>query len=96
MTCSSCKYLKENKKYEGSLCGVKYYCEKIKEYVDGSNYCCNNYAKTYSRSNYDCDKICEEGRNFSDDDRPISYHIIILILIVLLGLLITFLNNISM
>lgn len=70
--------------------------KKIKGYVDGSNYCCNNYDKSYSRSNYDCDKICEEGRNFVDDDRSIFYHIIILILIVLLGLLITFLNNISM
>ena len=34
MTCSSCKYLKENKKYEGSLCGTKYYCEKIKELLE--------------------------------------------------------------
>ena len=78
------------------MCGTKYYCEKIKEYVDGSNYCCGSYDKSYSRSNYTCDMICEEGRKFSDDDRPISYHIAILILIILFGLLATFLNNISM
>lgn len=55
-----------------------------------------SYDKSYSRSNYTCDKICEEGRKFSDDDRPISYYFAILILVILLGLLATFLNNISM
>lgn len=96
MTCSSCKYLKEDKKYEGALCGAKYYCEKLKEYVDGANCGCGTYEKLYSRSDYTCDKICEEGRNFSDDDRPISYHIECLILIILFGFLVTFLNNMNM
>lgn len=95
MTCSSCKYLKEDKKYEGALCGTKYYCEKIKDYVDGSNCCCSAYDKSYSRGNYTCDMIYEEGKRFSDDDKPTSYYIVILILIILLGLLATFINNIS-
>ena len=84
MTCSSCKYLKEDKKYEGAVSGCKYYCEKYKTYIDGSQYSCEKYDKHYGRSNYTCDKICDDGKNFYDDDRPISFYIIILVLIIII------------
>ena len=93
MTCSSCKYLKEDKKYEGNLCGAKYYCEKIKDYVDGSNCCCASFEKSYSRSNYMCDEIYKEGDTFSDDDRPIWYFVFILILIIIVGLILNMLEE---
>lgn len=54
MTCSSCRYLKEDKKYDGALCGAKYYCEKIKDYVDGSNCCCVSYEKFLYHNNDHC------------------------------------------
>lgn len=92
MTCSSCKHLKEDRKYEGAVSGCRYYCEKYKTYVDGSNYGCENYDKSYSRSNYTCDKICDDGRNFYDDSRPISFYIFVLILVVIFGLIITILT----
>lgn len=85
MTCSSCKYLKEDKKYEGSVSGCKYYCEKYKTYFDGSNNSCEEYDKHYGRSSYTCDKIYEDGKDFYDDDRPISFYIVILVLILVLG-----------
>ena len=85
MTCSSCKYLNEDKKYEGAVSGCKYYCEKYKTYIDGSQYSCEEYDKNYGRSNYTCDKICEDGNNFYDDDKPISFYIFILGLIIVLG-----------
>ena len=96
MTCSSCKNLFEKDKKEGALCGARYYCKKMKCYVDGSSSCCSNYEKTYSRSNSTCDNIYEEGEKFSDDDRPISFYVIVFILIIIFGLIITFLNNLSM
>lgn len=87
MTCSSCKYLNTDKKYEGCVSGCKYYCEKYKTYIDGSQYSCDNYEKHYGRSNYTCDKICEDGNNFHDDDKSISYYITVLILIIIGGLI---------
>ena len=45
MTCSSCKYLNTDKKYEGCVSGYKYYCEKYKTYIDGSQYSCDKYVK---------------------------------------------------
>ena len=47
MTCSSCKYLNTDKKYEGAVSGCKYYCEKYKTYIDGSQYSCDKYDKNY-------------------------------------------------
>ena len=96
MTCSSCKNLIESDKKEGALCGARYYCKKMKCYVDGSSPCCSNYERSYSRSNYTCSDIYNDGEKFSDDDRPISFHIIMLILVIIFGLLITLLNNLSM
>lgn len=92
MTCSSCKYLKVNNKYEGALCGAKYYCTKVKKYVDGSE-CCSVYEKTYSRSNYECGIIYEEGKSFSDDNKSASYYIFVLTLIILLGFILMAFNN---
>lgn len=87
MTCSGCKYLNTDKKYEGAVSGCKYYCEKYKTYIDGSQYSCENYEKSYSRSNYTCDKICDDGNNFYDDNRSVSFYIFVLILIIIGGLL---------
>ena len=87
MTCSSCKYLNTEKKYEGAVSGCKYYCEKFKSYMDGSQYSCDNYEKNYGRSNYTCDKICDDGNNFYDDNKSVGYYIFVLVVIIILGLL---------
>lgn len=96
MTCSSCKYLKENSKCAGALCGAKYYCSKMKIYVDGSSDRCNMYDKKYSRSNYECSNIYDDGKSFCDDDRSILYHVFILVIIIVIGLLIKVINSISL
>ncbi len=85
MTCSSCKYLVETDKKEGALCGAKYYCTKTGCYVDGSSDKCNIFEKSYTRKNYTCNDIYNEGRMYSDDDKPVSFYIIVLILILVLG-----------
>ncbi|MBQ9318903.1 MAG: hypothetical protein IJR82_04665 [Bacilli bacterium] len=85
MTCSSCKYLNTDKKYEGAVSGCKYYCEKYKNFIDGSQYSCDNYEKHYGRNNYTCDKICEEGNDFYDDNKSVSYYLFVLILIFIIG-----------
>ena len=87
MTCSSCKYLNTDKKYEGAVSGCKYYCEKYKTYIDGSQYSCDKYEKHYGRSSYTCDKVCEDGNNFYDDNKSVSFYVFVLIIILILGFL---------
>lgn len=87
MTCSSCKYLNTDKKYEGAVSGCKYYCEKYKAYIDGSQYSCDKYEKHYGRSSYTCDKVCEDGNNFYDDNKSVSFYVFVLIIILILGFL---------
>ena len=89
MTCSSCKYLNTDKKYEGCVSGCKYYCEKYKTYIDGSQYSCDKYDKHYGRNNYICDKICEDGHNFYDDNKSKGAYLILLVLIIIGGLILT-------
>lgn len=89
MTCSSCKYLNTDKKYEGAVSGCKYYCEKYKTYIDGSQYSCDKYDKHYGRSNYTCDKICDEGRDFYDDTKSVGECLILLVFIIIFGLIIS-------
>ena len=89
MTCSSCKYLNTDKKYEGCVSGCKYYCEKYKTYIDGSQYSCDQYDKHYGRNSYICDKICEEGHNFYDDNKSVGDYLILLVLIIIGGLILS-------
>ena len=86
MSCSSCKHLKDDKKYPGALSGAKYYCGKVKSYVYGDSEC-QAYEKSYSRKNDKCDQIYKDGKDFYDDDRPISAHLIVLFLVILVGVI---------
>ena len=88
MSCSSCKYLKGNDKKEGSVSGCCYYCTKINSYVNGSNNKCENYEKTYSRNNYECDKIYEEGKDFYDDSTPISFYVVLAVILAILAIIV--------
>ena len=83
MTCSSCKYLKENKKCDGKVCGACYYCSKVNNYVNGSNNKCEKYELSYCRSNYICNKIYNEGEMYYDDSTPNSFYLIILIILII-------------
>ena len=83
MTCSSCKYLDENKKLEGKVSGSSYYCSNIKSYVRGNQDKCDKHEKAYCRRIFDCDEIYNEGVKFYDDDRPTSYYIAQLIFTIL-------------
>lgn len=86
MSCSSCAYLDLSKKKNGGCSGCIYYCSKNKCYVNGCNSPCNNY-KSSCRTNYDCDRIYNEGKSYCDDTTPISFYLIILITLVILGLI---------
>lgn len=86
MTCSSCKYLKENKKREGCVSGTCYFCSKNNCYVNGTNNKCEKYELSYGRSNYICNKIYNEGKKYYDDSTPNSFYLFILIILVILAI----------
>ena len=88
MSCSSCKHLKDDKKYPGALCGAKYFCGKVKTYVYGDSEC-EAYSKSLTRKNHKCDEIYRDGKDFCDDDKPVSTHLLILLFVVVMGILIT-------
>ena len=85
MSCSSCKYLKENDKKEGQVYGCCYYCSKKKSFVNGSNNNCEEFANDYGRSTYECNKIFEDGEQYYDDTTPISFYILLLIILLILA-----------
>lgn len=87
MTCSSCKYLKENKKCDGKVCGACYYCSKENSYVNGSSDKCEKYELSYGRSNYICNKIYNDGEIYYDDSIPNSVYLFILIILIILVLI---------
>ena len=72
MSCSSCAYLDESK--------------KKKCFVNGCNNSCNNYKSSF-RSNYECSRIYKEGKGYCDDTTPISFYLVILIGLLILGLI---------
>ncbi|MBE6153849.1 MAG: hypothetical protein E7166_06475 [Firmicutes bacterium] len=87
MTCSSCKYLKEEKRVEGKVCGACYYCSNFDKYVKGSDNKCEKHERNYGRNNYNCDKIYNEGLEYYDDDKPIAIYIVELVLFVILAII---------
>jgi hypothetical protein len=86
MSCSSCKYLKENNKSEGAVSGCCYYCSKIGSYVNGANNECNYFEKSY-RSNYLCNKIFEDGEHYYNDFRTSESYLIILFVLLILAII---------
>ncbi len=86
MSCSSCAYFDVSKKKNGEVSGCIYYCIKNKCFVNGCNGCCNNYKCSY-RPNYECNKIYNEGKSYCDDTTPVSFYLVILIVLVILGLI---------
>ena len=84
MSCSSCKYLDENNKKNGCSGGCKYYCSKIKSYVNGSNNSCKEFQTSYSRTSYICNKIYEEGEEYSDDSISVGGYLFILIILIII------------
>lgn len=88
MTCSSCKYLNEKNKKKGHISGCKYYCSKIKNYTLGNNSACPKYEKSYCRKNIECDLIYEDGEDFYDDSKSMSFYIFILICLIILALIV--------
>lgn len=88
MSCSSCKYLKEDKRCEGRVSGACYYCSKINSYVNGANTACEKYEKSYSRNTYTCNSIYEDGEKYYNDATPISFYLFILIIMIILALIV--------
>lgn len=86
MSCSSCKYLKENNKKEGCVSGACYFCSKNNCYVNGANNKCSHFQKSY-RSNYICDKIFEDGEIYYDNGKGNGFYLIILIIMLLMCIL---------
>ena len=93
MSCSSCDYLNEGKESKGKVSGACYFCIKNKKYVNGSNSSCKDYKMTVSRKNYICDKIYNEDLRYNNDDKPVSFYLVILIIIVIIGLILTYVSN---
>lgn len=86
MSCSSCKFLKENNKREGCVSGACYFCSKNNCYVNGANNKCSQFQKSY-RSNYICDKIFEDGEIYYDNSKGNGFYLIILIIMLLMCIL---------
>ena len=86
MSCSSCAYLDESKKKNGGSTGCIYYCKKNKCFVNGCNNSCNEYKSSFRKS-YDCNRIYDEGKSYCDDTTPISFYLVLLIGLVILGLI---------
>lgn len=86
MSCSSCKYLKENNKREGCVSGACYFCSKNNCYVNGANNKCNYFQKSY-RSSYICDKIFEDGEIYYNNSKENDFYLIILIIMLLMCIL---------
>lgn len=87
MSCSSCKYLKENNKYDGAITGCIYYCSKMNNYVNGANNSCDKYELAYSRKYYLCNKIYKDGETFYDDTTPNSFYLFVLAFLIILGII---------
>ena len=87
MSCSSCKYLNENKKSKGAVSGCCYYCSKCKDYVNGSNSSCDNY-ETSGRSSYICGKIYEEGEGYYNDLTSNFVYLVVLLVMVILAIIV--------
>ena len=87
MTCSGCKYLDNENKKEGQVCGCCYYCTKIKSYVNGSNNSCSEYEKSYGRNSYQCNTIYEEGEKYSNDTTPPSMYLFFLIIFIIIAII---------
>lgn len=85
MSCSTCKYLKENNKKDGQVSGSCYYCTVKRNYVNGTSLC-NNYSKSY-RTSYQCNTIYENGEKYYNDTKPNSFYLFILIILLTLILL---------
>lgn len=92
MSCSSCKYLKESKKKAGKVSGNLYYCSKIDNFVNGANNGCEKYELSYSRKNYDCDRVYKDGESFYDDDKPVSFYVGLLFLLIIFGVILKILG----
>ena len=79
--CSDCANLDtKDKKVDGV-----YKCKKLKEYVPANTPSCDKFEKTYSRNSFENSKIYQDGEAFSDDDKPVSFYVGLLILIIILG-----------
>ena len=92
MTCSSCKYLKEEDILEGKVSGCCYYCSNLKKYVKGSENKCEKHERCYGRNNYTCDKIYNEGLEYYNDDKPIIMYIFELVFFVILAIILNICN----
>lgn len=64
MTCSSCKYLNENKKLDGKVSGCEYFCNKNKYFVNGQNNACNKYESSFRSTNIDVMKYIMKVKIF--------------------------------
>jgi len=82
MTCSSCKYLNENKKLDGKVSGCEYFCNKNKHFVNGQNNACNKYGSTNR-----CNEIYNEGKDFHNDIHSVSYYLFILIIVIIIAII---------
>ena len=88
MSCSSCKYLKEDNKKDGLVCGCCYYCSKKEKYINGTNDVCDKYGLSYSRNTYTCNKIYEDGEKYCDDSTSIGFYLVLLIFLVIVAIIV--------
>jgi len=86
MTCSSCKYLKENDKCCAKVSGACYYCSKVNSYVNGSGNKCEEYELNYGRSNYICNEIYNDGESYYNDSIQNSVYLFLLIILIIFAI----------
>lgn len=88
MSCSSCKYLNSEKGNNGKCSGCCYYCSKKQDYVNGSNNKCEEFETSYGRTAYECNKIYNEGKNYSNDTTSVFAYLILLVFMIIISIIV--------
>lgn len=86
MNCYNCANLDPEKKKAGKVAGNLYFCKKNKVYVNAAKTTCEHYEKSYRQKDQDSD-IYEDSKEYYDNDTPISFYIVILIALIIIGLI---------
>ena len=63
-----------------------YFCKKNKVYVNAAKTTCEHYEKSYRQKDLDSD-IYEDSKEYYDNDTPLSFYIVILIVLIIIGLI---------
>ena len=90
--CYNCANLDPKKKSDGKLDGALYFCKKQKAYVNAAKDGCDKWSKA-DRKSYENDELYEKGRRYYNDDKPLSFYVFILVLLIIFLILMSILDK---